>query len=1104
MSLETEDDARRAYEKVTSCLSPEERSIVDSFATNFVDLPDNNNEGGAGAAGGFGCSPEELINVLSKSMASVMNLDNPGVIARLAQEIDRVKRNNNPPLPQDRPTFEHLPPDDADKAQKILREKKQQAEEEELRKRNEEEDAEEEERKRELKASKRRDKKARQKERLKKEAEVKAAAAAIKKREKTITSWRSRVIAACLSGDARKMDLLIGESPYKNYIFNPSLSEEANDETNDEDGSGGDDYGGGGGPQNQEEYMVQQLNWFLPNCLQKYPTRGASFDTPPFQFNVARELLAKYIISTSFDVFRQPVPTFSRTSIHSAAYANDVDFIKWVLHSSKDNERDFLESQCMDAGWTPLHYATAGGAKSALELLLSEKCNVKARSTPSLTCFRTFTPYQSSNGITARELAVVLQAGAVDDDLTSKAAILDEIIDKRIVNASAADKSSYMRILKSIEERLKEVEKNGYWPLPEDEEQIALIFEETASESTPTLKKKSKKKNKKKSKESNLPSNSAAASASSTAEAEGASNEKSSSGGDLSDPVAVALLSMGFAEDQIKAAAKAFGGYVGADDMVMWILSGGDVSAIDQTNTNSQQTSPTRKESVSVTSSSTKSASAKTQPKALTRAQKKAEEAARKRQEEIANAQKAAEKREEQRRLRREWNEREQARQQEEKNAKLAKALEKQRQAEMEKIMAEMPKGPPGPGGIPMSINIGGGGGGGGGAGGSGKGGPPITIVAGGKKSSKKSNMGIPQAPTVKAPKILARPNDASKNSVGDQPLFAKPAPSKSSSRASKPSNSSTHQPTVILKKGNKSQSAQKGFSASAPEYHPPSVSDYHPPSVSDVSISSAGSAGQQLYQGQGGRPVPPPGFLPVVPGNNAAEQPAAAPFVEPNHVGMIRATAREFVPSFAPSPMSEVNVVPSMSAQSSSKQPSFSQTISSYENTSNAPPPAVSSLIEPMSSLLSNVNSSLAPTTLAQTVGVDPTVSAASSITGLSGTLSEDKPSTSRVGSIMTFESNTSTGVLQGSSILESISYGASADPRNGLGSIWGGGSSSTNQNDALGGLGSFNFSSFMQDESLSEKKGDSRGSNTLGGNALGDNSSPWGNGAIGGDSIW
>ncbi len=171
----------------------------------------------------------------------------------------------------------------------------------------------------------------------------------------------------------------------------------------------------------------------------------------------------------------------------------------------------------------------------------------------------------------------------------------------------------------------------------------------------------------------------------------------------------------------------------------------------------------------------------------------------------------------------------------------------------------------------------------------------------------------------------------------------------------------------------------------------------------------------------------------------------------------------------------------------------------------------AASSLIEPMSSLLSNVSSSPTPPTLSQPLGVDPTVSAASSITGLSGTLSEEKPATSsRVGSIMTFESNTATsggGGLQGSSILESISYGvAPADQGNsGLGSIWGGGATSnTNQSDTLGGLGGFDFSSFMQDGALAGQNdtGDTtKGNTSLGRNALGNNT--WGSN-IGGDSIW
>ena len=113
-----------------------------------------------------------------------------------------------------------------------------------------------------------------------------------------------------------------------------------------------------------------------------------------------------------------------------------------------------------------------------------------------------------------------------------------------------------------------------------------------------------------------------------------------------------------------------------------------------------------------------------------------------------------------------------------------------------------------------------------------------------------------------------------------------------------------------------------------------------------------------------------------------------------------------------------------------------------------------------------------------------------------------------------MTFESNTATsggGGLQGSSILESISYGAApADQGSaGLGNIWGGGggASNTNQTDTLGGLGGFDFSSFMQDDALSgqndNKRDNTKGTNTsLGGNnALGNNT--WG-GNIGGDSIW
>ena len=236
------------------------------------------------------------------------------------------------------------------------------------------------------KAAKKRDKKARQKERAKKEAEIKAAEAAMKKRDKTVTSWRSRIVTACLGGDAKKMDALLAESPFKNYVYDPTPLPTLDRDDDDEDG--GDcnyDDVDDGRPKSQEEYLLLHMDWFLSNCIQKYPTRSSS-ELQPFANNVlAREKLTKYILSVSFEsVLVQSPLTHNRNAIHSAAYRNDANFIKWIIDCQKNISLDML---CEDGGWAPLHYATSGGAIEVVELLLQEGVSVSTRTDPSLSHF---------------------------------------------------------------------------------------------------------------------------------------------------------------------------------------------------------------------------------------------------------------------------------------------------------------------------------------------------------------------------------------------------------------------------------------------------------------------------------------------------------------------------------------------------------------------------------------------------------------------------------------------------------------------------------------------------------------------------------------------
>ena len=94
-----------------------------------------------------------------------------------------------------------------------------------------------------------------------------------------------------------------------------------------------------------------------------------------------------------------------------------------------------------------------------------------------------------------------------------------------------------------------------------------------------------------------------------------------------------------------------------------------------------------------------------------------------------------------------------------------------------------------------------------------------------------------------------------------------------------------------------------------------------------------------------------------------------------------------------------------------------------------------------------------------------------------------------------MTFESVPSGGVIQSTSILDSISYSVGQNTESALGSggIWGG---STSTRNTMGGLAGLNFGSFM-----GEQKNDSSESGNDG--AI----STWGtinHGFVGGRSIW
>lgn len=957
------------------------------------------------------------------------------------------------------------------------------------------------------KAAKKRDKKARQKERAKKETEIKVAEAAMKKRDKAITSWRSRVVTACLGGDVKKMDALMGESPFKNYVYDPTQFISL---VHDDDEDRGDNDDGDDRPKSQEEYLLMHMGWFLSNCLQKYPSRS-SLKLQPFANNLAREKLTKYILSVSFDaVLVQSPLTHSRNAIHFAAYKNDTSFIQWIIEYQNSNEAkdiSMLEMLCEDGGWAPLHYATAGGATEVVELLLREGVFVLMRTDRSLTRFTR----RAVNGITARELAIVLLSGAVDDDLTSKSDILDDVVDNRLDSDFSNDKAEYMQILHSLVERFSDVENHGYSP-PVQDDQISdnsIAFVENVVDGSQTsctaASSSTQQKVKKKKKKQQQHAESSTTVTKTSSQAEMISAHTAPDGEDLSDPVAVALLGMGFTDDQIKSAAHALGGLAcaTADDMVMWILSGGEIvnsgRAAEQGNNASQNSTKKVAHKTEVT------IAGKAQKKAAARA-KDSEEAARKRQEELAATKRAADKKEEQRRIRREWNEREQARQELEKNAKIVAALERQKQAEMEKLLpksailpttliAEMPSGVESP---QTAVHIPGAAG----AGSKhqhsmchGPPGLPMTIIAGGPKTGSKSkaggsNMGIPQAPTLRAPKILTRPStippglagatgSIHSQRAGSQPLFA-PLPSSSPSTApastpprsthTKTFNPSTSNfPLIIHQRQNPPTTIlQKPLSAGGPHQN-------------RVPNTTAGST--PLFQNPSfgaGTTVAPPGFFngSILPEQSTPDL-ASSSYAEINSLGTIRATAREFVPtSFKPT-------AASMSAQS----------MHASLDTVSSPPPSRSASnghSDNLSLLVSSFGDDRkALPAMLVGKGDSTAPSAASSITGVSGLQIAGEEKASQVGSIMTFESTASgagaLGGIQTSSILESISYDAGQISTIALGSggIWGGGNN-VNQPASLG-LAGLNFSSFLGSaDSLSNSN---QGNSAAGGSTWGTN---------------
>jgi ankyrin repeat protein len=480
------------------------------------------------------------------------------------------------------------------------------------------------------KAAKKRDRKIRKKEKVRKEAEAKASEEKLKKREKQVTAWRSRVVSACHSNEVSKLKGVLSESPLRDDDDFTSLVE-------------------------------PHLQFLLPNCFAKNRSlveKGKE----------ARAALLGYILYRSVPIVFEPLRN-GRSAFHTACFYGDISTVKQIVDEAKPcggAAVTILNSLCQDSGWSPLHYAVLSGSLQVMENLLANGGDPKTLTKDTYT-WRT----HNGKGLTARNLIESIVSGNYKKDIETHGMALSEATHQLFSNSSEGRRC--LALLNGMLGRLKDVETNGYSPLDDaqiaEEEKIAersLLKQESMESEDTTTNKKGKKKKKGSSVTGSINSAKAKAApapaplpavavARATTEAKLKPKPKE-------DPLVSALLGMGFTEEQIRAGIDACGGInrATADDVVMQIFQqqSGSSEAGGQANdtSNAEETTDERKPEATKSNKESRARDAKA-------AKGKKQEAAKREEEARVAAERLAAKREDQRRRNREWNNREQARQ---------------------------------------------------------------------------------------------------------------------------------------------------------------------------------------------------------------------------------------------------------------------------------------------------------------------------------------------------------------------------------------------------------------------------------------------------------
>ena len=597
--------------------------------------------------------------------------------------------------------------------------------------------------------------------------------------------------------------------------------------------------------------IIPHLEFLLPNSVAKNRAqveRGID----------SRLRLAEYVLQTELSLAFKPLRT-GRTALHTACFHGDVRFLQLLFDKIESCEptqgatqipSSFLDLTCDESGWSPLHYASVSGSSEIMELLLAKGSDLYTRTDVTHTWRES-----DGKGLTPRELVQIVQSSNYEEVIETHGVALQEMTNAFFNHHQ--ERRIFLKKLDRAHQRLSNVEKNGYTPLSEDKSDSIIDFdlqaEDMAQSKLGGKKKKKKKKKKQNGKE-----------VESGTSANKGSNQKTSASAQSNpieskeekDPLVTALVGMGFNEEQIMTAVKACGGThrATADDLVTWILGQGEnEESLIEPKISSEMADKSKDQSnICQTQDSSGSNENELRQNQIEAARQK-EEAARK----------LAAKREEARRRNREWNNREQARHQKEAKVKVAHKLYN---------VSAIPV--PSPGTDLSSKNN------------------ARPRVPNGINSSHMTRNAIPGI----------KPPVRSGNKWGVQPVTAQ---SQSFARNMGQSNVATRT----------TSSATSPIGTATDQQGLPVSSFYTSINDDDKTVSSFGSSrgmsvsSKELvplaclpsvlppgFSQNATQPISAPGRLPV---STVPENPSAVSFAEKPSQGEIRATAKEFVPSF-------------------------------------------------------------------------------------------------------------------------------------------------------------------------------------------------------------